>query len=285
MSFDEPGKFFDGRPGDSFTPGALRASSEARSAESHARHERWQQEKAIRLAEEADTRSKTELAAMAKNDARAFALAVAQFRSMMEICFPDLVALTTQQQIPKSSSLFPVAACLGSHGPCWMHPIPEGDKDGDALVWSKDDHAWLPGGVAGAYNGEFALSIIENGGTPKLHVADGGIYVDDDWYNVGPKDFDLAEETVYLVIKKSTGNSSNPYEVTLETSQYPSKAYIKIGSCAPDGDSWIITQKYLGGSGLAFGFGNLPKGSAAGQVLAWDNTEQEWKPDWVRAIP
>jgi hypothetical protein len=166
MSFDEPGKFFDGRPGDSFqgrpgdsfTAGTLKANSDARSAESHARHERRQQEKADSLAAEADAQSRAELAAMAQNDAHAFAMAAGQFRAMMEMCFPALVRLCDQTTSPDSSELFPAVVALGQHGPCWQHPVPEGEKDGNTLEWSEDDHAWLPG--TGLPDGEKDRQIL-----------------------------------------------------------------------------------------------------------------------------
>ncbi len=153
MSFTDPGDFFQGRPGDTFQGrpgdafdgGTFKARADARNAESHARHELRQQEKADRLASEADAQSSDDLAAMARNDARAFALALGQFRAMMEICFPALVRLCDQTTSPDSSELFPAVAALGQHGPCWQHPIPEGEKDNQVPVWSEADHAWLPG--------------------------------------------------------------------------------------------------------------------------------------------
>lgn len=268
-----------------FQPSQTAQRSAELAAERRQRREERRQEDALQMQQDAVHDTRKALADLAKSSAEGFASAVGQFRAMMEICFPDLVALSSQQQIPKSSSLFPVAACLGGDGPCWMHPVPEGDKDGDALLWSKDDHAWLPGEVAGGYNGEFAMSLVEQNGTTKLHVAGGRVYVNEAEYDVYAANFDLSGAVdVYLVIT-ATPNGTKPYSAALATSHGNSaKAWIDIGSCAQEDGVWTITQKYLGGSGLAFGFG-LPDGSEDCQVPVWDDEHKKWKPGWVTAKP
>jgi len=107
----------------------------------------------------AETEAQKQLVNMAKNNAEAFAAAAAQFRAMMELCYPDLVKLCNQKEIPDCTELFPAAACLTPEGPGWMHPIPKGEEDGQTLVWSEEDMAWLPGEGGGEGAGNYGFLV------------------------------------------------------------------------------------------------------------------------------
>ncbi len=300
MSFTDPGDFFQGRPGDSFQGrpgdtfdgGTFKARADARNAESHARHERWQQEKADRLFAEAGEQSRDDLAAMARNDARAFALALGQFRAMMEICFPALVRLCDQTTSPDSSELFPAVAALGQHGPCWQHPIPEGKKDNQVPVWSEADHAWLPGEVAGGYDGEFALYLAGN----VLKAKKGTVFV-----NGQPCDFG---DDVTVASVAGLGNATLKVYLCAYQSESPTEAragipvnfgarietaenndgtrgYIKLGEYSVETG---IVQEYLGGSGAQIIVGLTS--ATDNMILKWNNNDygKTWEPGWLTSI-
>ncbi len=217
----------------------------------------------------------------------------AEFLKLMEAHFPMLCQLERQVADPHSDSDNPAVAMLGDHGAAWGQLLPKGVRDGQCLVWAQGDGGgrWEAGaGASGAYDGEFALSLVEHGNTTKLRVAGGRIYVNDEAYPVSgtdqSSDFSLSGSvTVYLVVRE-TPNGDKPYAVTLETGHANNpKAYVEIGTCAQENDAWTITQKYLGGSGLAFGFSEpLPPGTTEGQVLRWNNNAKKWEAGWVTAI-
>lgn len=285
-----------------FQPGVFQQRAVEKAAERREEREQKRREESLSQQQDAVRETRRQLAELAKADAGAFAAAIGQFRAMMEVCFPDLVALTTQQQIPTSSSLFPVAACLGGDGPCWMHPIPEGDKDGAALVWSKDDHAWLPGEVVGgAYDGEFALYM--NG--TKLMVKEGHVCVNGMFNNSPcyvPNTMVVDTENlsnnafvhVYLCAYQAiTQNNENTpvrevrtgiparFVALVETSNTHEgvRGYIDLGEYTKGGG---IKQNYLGGSGSQIVVGIAPSGD--NKVLKWNQNTETWQAEYLSPI-
>lgn len=261
MSFTDPGDFFQGRPGDTFQGrpgdtfdgGTFKARADARNAESHARHERRQQAKADRLASEADAQSRDDLAAMARNDARAFALALGQFRAMMEMCFPALVRLCDQTTSPDSSELFPAVAALGQHGPCWQHPIPEGEEDGQVPVWSEADHAWLPGEGGGINNMSWQAKVEDDGanGLKVNHLGGsvGFFGMEPTWFEGGTHTARNNDAYCYLKWDASENTGKGTWLREIKSSGYPTAAAMDDGDVViplwflKDG---VLTQETVG---------------------------------------
>lgn len=312
MSFSEPGKFFDshpgdsfqgrpgdafqGRPGDSFQGGTFKARADERSAESHERHERWKQERAAKVADEAYEKAITNMANMAKNNAEGFASLAGQFRTMMELCYPDLVKLCNQQVRMDSSDLYPAVACLSGNGPVWRRSIPEGNNTGEALVWDDELAAWVPGEVAGAYAGEFALYL--DGTT--LKVKKGRVCING-WSVNFTNDISVGDVgnignstvSVYLCAYQRADNAGNPvreerwgtpwrFTALVETSQTGNgvRGYIKLGEYSAAGG---IKQEYLGGTGAQITVG-LEMPSMDNMILKWNRQTETWQPGWMTAI-
>ena len=260
MSFSEPGKFFDshpgdsfqgrpgdafqGRPGDSFQGGTFKSRSAERSAESHARHERWKQEKAAKAAEEAYDKAATNMANMAKNNAEGFASLVGQFRTMMEMCYPDLVKLCNQQVRMDSSDLYPAVACLSENGPVWRRSIPNGNAAGEVLVWDEELVAWVPGEGGGINNMSWQAkvegsgddaTITYRGGTVTFFGGGGDYSFDGDTYET-----DGDDAYCYLYWHAGYNNGEGVWDIYVENA-YPEK------SDMDDGDVFIPLWKYVDG--------------------------------------
>jgi len=209
--------------------------------------------------------------------------------------YPGLAQLASQHAEPESSDDFPASAILTEKGPAWGRALPEGWKEGQALVWHND--AWRPDSVSGGYDGEFALYLDET----TLKVKKGTVCIngysvsfqnDISVCNVGSIEAN-SSISVYLCAYQRLNNAGAPVRedrsglpvrftalVETSTSGDGVRGYIKLGEYSADGG---IVQDYLGGTGAQITV-SLPGASMDNQILKWNAQTETWQPGWLTAV-